>query len=154
MAHREIVTLRFIKPPTAAQAALISTEPWKIVVPEGDGSSCRSCGNIFLMDTPCEDGHPCMERASWRSPNLKIDRFQALLHVLGFPNGACSYPAWAIGEEDFIALLHPSSPAAFSQEEVQMVQLLFPEFELNLKSSEAPPFSGCLSPQKRLKRQS
>ena len=93
-----------------------------------------------------------MEQASWRSPNLKIDRFQALLHVLGFPNGACSYPAWAIEEEDFIALLHPSSPTAFSQEEVQMVQLLFPEFELNLKSSEALPFSGCLSPQKRLKR--
>ena len=87
---------------------------------------------IFQGSVP-EDGHPCMEQAPWRSPNLKIDRFQALLHVLGFPNGACSYPAWAIGEEDFIALLHPSSPAAFSQEEMQMVQLLFPEFELNLK---------------------
>ena len=33
---------------------ILGTEPWKIVIPEGDGSSCRSCGNIFLMDTPCD----------------------------------------------------------------------------------------------------
>ena len=33
---------------------ILSTESWKIVIPEGDGRSCRSCGNIFLMDTPCD----------------------------------------------------------------------------------------------------
>jgi hypothetical protein len=33
---------------------ILSTESWKIVIPEGDGSSCRSCGNILLMDPPCD----------------------------------------------------------------------------------------------------
>ena len=151
MAHREIVTLRFIKPPTAAQAALITRRIHEEDVPAG---AAIAFGDHDFPGFGTEDGHPCMEQAPWRSPNLKIDRFQALLHVLGFPNDACSYPAWAIEEEDFIALLHPSSPTALSQEEVQMVQLLFPEFELNLKRSESPPFSGCLPPQTRLKRYS
>ena len=138
MANRETVTLRFIKPPTAAQAALITRRIHEEDVPAGAAGAAIAFRDHDFPGFGTEDGHPCMEQASWRSPNLRIDRFQVLLHVLGFPNDACSYPSWAIEEEDFIALLYPSSPAAFSQEEVQMVRLLFPEFERNLKSSEAP----------------
>ena len=138
MANRETVTLRFIKPPTAAQAALITRRIHEEDVPVGAAGAAIAFRDHDFPGFGTEDGHPCMEQASWRAPNLRIDRFQALLHVLGFPNDACSYPSWAIEEEDFIALLYPSSPAVFSQEEVQMVRLLFPEFERNLKGSEAP----------------
>ena len=133
MAHREIVTLRFIKPPTAAQAALITRRIHEEDVPAGAaGSDHRLRGSRFSRVRVLRMGIPAWNRLLALT-QLEDRQVQALLHVLGFPNDACSYPAWAIEEEDFIALLHPSSPTAFSQEEVQMMQLLFPEFELNLK---------------------
>ena len=104
--------------PTAAQAALITRRIHEEDVPAGAAGAAIAFRDHDFPGFGTEDGHPCMEQASWRSPNLRIDRFQALLHVLGFPNDACSYPSWAIEEEDFIALLYPSSPAAFSQEEM------------------------------------
>ncbi len=152
MANRETVTLRFTNPPTAAQSTLITRRIREEDVPNGADGASTALGDYDFpgFDIGKADGHPCLEKASWRSPNLRIEKFQAIMHLLGFPNEASSYPSWTIEEEDFYEpALQESSLAELSQAEMQMVQLLFPEFHLNLKGTEAPALRPCWHPIRR-----
>ena len=95
-------------------------------------------------------GIPAWRRHHGALPILESKKFQAIMHLLGFPNEASSYPSWTIEEEDFYEpALQESSLAELSPAEMQMVQLLFPEFHLNLKGTEAPALRPCRHPIRR-----
>ena len=79
MANRETVTLRFTNPPTAAQSTLITRRIREEDVPKGAEGASTALGDYDFpgFDIGKTDGHPCLEKASWRSPHLRIEKISS-----------------------------------------------------------------------------
>jgi hypothetical protein len=147
MAQRYIVTLKFLVVPNQKDLDII-TERLRHMTPHGKVPPGAEGAAITLgdYDFPGFDlNPPGLREKSWREPN-SIERFQAILHVLGFPNKA----KYHLDTEDsyFVPTnFTKSNPKKLSKDELDLVKVLFPEYPVPVPDKPKPPKNLEVTPE-------